>query len=118
MSGHALEHDGSRSGRWLRERRTRFVLWIAVIEAIAVALFHDVSRWTVIALAIVAWLVWLYAGRRSSSDTVRQATWIFAASQLLAIVAVVLAFIVVWTAILAAVAFAFIALFMVFNDRR
>ena len=115
---YALDHESSRTGRWLRARRTRFALWLAVIEAIVVALFHDASRWTVIGLAIIAWLLWLYAGRRSRSDSIRQVSWIFAASQLLAVLAVILAFIVFWTAIIAVAVFAVIALFFVFTDRR
>jgi hypothetical protein len=118
QAGYALEHDGTRAGRWLRARRTRFALWIAVVEAILVAFFHDVSRWTVIALALIAWLVWIYAGRKARSDSIRQVSWIFAASQLLAVLAVILAFIVFWTAIIAAVVFALVGLFFVFNDRR
>ena len=117
-TGYALDHDSSRPGRWLRARRTRFALWIAVVEAIVVALFHDASRWTVIGLAIVALVFWLYAGRKARSDSIRQMSWIFAASQLLAVLAVILAFIVFWTAIIAAVVFALIGLFFVFGDRR
>ena len=47
-----IEHHTTRAGRWLRARRIRAALWIAVIEGIIVALLHDVSRWTVIAVAI------------------------------------------------------------------
>jgi cytochrome b561 len=117
-STHAIEHSASRSGRWLRERRTRIVLWIAAAEAIVVAVFHDVSRWTVIGLAILAVALYVFSGRESSSYTYRQITWIFAASQLLAVIAAILAFIVFWTAIIAVVVFAVIALFFVFSDRR
>jgi hypothetical protein len=72
----------------------------------------------VIALGIVAFILYWFAGRTSRSDAFRQGSWIFAASQLLAVVAAVLAIILLWTAILAAVVFAVIALFFVFTDRR
>jgi cytochrome b561 len=117
-STHAIEHSASRSGRWLRERRTRIALSVAAVEAIVVAVFHDVSRWTVIGLAILAVVLYWFSGRESSSYSYRQLTWIFAASQLLAVIAAILAFIVFWTAIVAVVVFALIALFFVFADRR
>jgi hypothetical protein len=116
-SGGVVEHGTSRPGRWLRARRNGIALWVAVLEAIIVALLHDVSRWTVIVLAVVAVVLWLYAGRSSRSDTVRQVTWIFAASQLLALVAVILAFILFWTALILAAIFALVALFFLFVDR-
>ena len=116
-SSHAVATP-SRSGRWLRERRTRIALWIAAIEAILVAIFHDVSRFTVFALAVVAVVLYFSAGRRTRSDSGHQISWIFAISQLLAALAAILAFIVFWTAIVAMVIFALVALFYVFTDRR
>jgi hypothetical protein len=112
-----IEHGTSRTGRWLRTRRTRFALTIAAVEAIVVAVFHDASRWTVIGLAIVALAIYVAAGRTSRSDAFRQITWIFAASQLLAVIAAILAIIVFWMAIVAVVVFALIALFFIFSDR-
>ena len=113
-----IDHGTSRSGRWLRARRTRFALWIAVLEAIIVAVAHDVSRWTVIVLAIVSVALYMFAGRESRSDAFRQVTWILAVSQLLAVLAAIFAFIVFWAAIIAVVIFAAVALFFVFTDRR
>jgi hypothetical protein len=113
-----IEHGTSRPGRWLRARRNRIALSIALVEAIVVVIFHDVSRFTVIGLSAVAFIVYWFVGRASRWDTVRQVSWIFAASQLLAVIVAVLAFIVLWTAILAACVFAVIALFFVVTDRR
>ena len=117
-SPQVLEHGTSRPGRWLHARRTRIALWTAAIEAIVVAVFHDVSRFTVIALAVLGVILYWFSGRESRSDTYHQATWIFAVSQLLAVIAAILAFIVFWTAIIAVCVFALIALFFVFTDRR
>ena len=117
-SPHVIEHGTSKPGRWLRTRRVRIALSIAAIEAILVAIFHDVSRFTVIGAAIVAAVVYWGWGRNSRSDTTRQATWILVASQLLAVLAAILAFIVFWTAIVLVVVFALVALFFVFTDRR
>jgi hypothetical protein len=113
-----VEHGTSRSGRWLRARRTRIALWIAVAEAVVVAVFHGASRWTIIGLATVAVGVYVAAGRDSRHDTIRQVSWIFAASQLLAVLAAIFAFVVFWTAIVFVVLFALVALFFVFTDRR
>jgi hypothetical protein len=115
---HVIEHGTSRSGRWLRARRTRIAFWIAAIEAVAVAFSADISKWTVFALAALAVAVYTLAGRGSRSDTFRQSSWIFAASQLLAVLAAILAFVLFWTALVAVVVFALVALFFVFNDRR
>jgi cytochrome b561 len=117
-SSQVIEHGTSRPGRWLKGRRTRIALWIAAIEAIIVAVFHDVSRFTVIALAAAAVILYWYAGRRTRSDTFHQASWIFAVSQLLAVIAAILAFVVFWTAIILVCIFALVALFYVFTDRR
>ncbi len=118
MGTPALEHGSSRSGRWLRARRTRIVLWIAVAEGILVAVESNVSRWTVIVIAIPLILLYLYVGRKSRSDMFRQITWIAGASQALAVVAVILAFILFWTALVLAVIFAVIALAFFYFDRR
>jgi hypothetical protein len=117
-SSQLIEHGTSKPGRWLRARRNRIALPIALVEAIVVVIFHDVSRFTVIGVSIVAFALYWFAGRSSSSDGFRQASWIFAASQLLAVIAAVLAFIVFWAAIFAACVFAVIALFFVVTDRR
>src|SRR4051812_11755381 len=102
---HVIEHGTSKSGRWLRARRTRIALVIAAFEAVIVAVFNDASKWTVIGLAVVAGVLYWYAGRNSRSDMFRQLTWILAVSQLAAVLAVVLAVIFFWTAIIAAVVF-------------
>jgi hypothetical protein len=80
--GHILEHGTSKPGRWLRGRRFRATLWIAAIEGLLYVV-HVLHWWEAVALAAIAVLVWLYAGRRSRADVVREATWIFAVSQLL-----------------------------------
>lgn len=113
-----IEHGTSKLSRWLRARRFRFAFWIAVAEAIVVAVFHQFGRWTVIGLAIVACALYFGAGRNSRSDGFRQATWILAASQLLAVVAAIVSFIVVWGVIVAIIALTLIGLFIVFTDRR
>ena len=112
-----IEHRTSRTGRWLRARRIRAALWIAVVEGIIVALLHDLSRWTVIAVAIPLLALYLFWGRNARSDTVRQLLWIAGASQALAVVVVILAFILSWLALVLAAIFAFVAILFLLSDR-
>src|SRR5438105_3643460 len=88
-----IEHKTSRTGRWLRARRIRFALWIAVIEGN------------------------LFWGRTARSDTARQLSWIAGASQALAVVVVILAFILSWLALLLAGIFALVAVLFLLSDR-
>jgi hypothetical protein len=114
---HDVPQGSSRAGRWLQTRRVRLAAWIAAAEALVVLFSHDVTKWTVIVIAVVAVLAWL-GGRESGSHLVRQVLWIFAASQLLAVIAVILAWIVTWAVILAVVVFAVLGLVYLFLDRR
>ena len=104
-------------GGWLQQRRIRLAAWIAAAEGVVVLVSHDLTRWTVIALAIVGSIAWL-GGRESRSRTVRQVLWIFAASQLLAVILVILAWIVTWAIILAVVLLAVGGLAYLFLDHR
>jgi hypothetical protein len=112
-----IEHRTSRTGRWLRARRVRIALWIAVIEGIIVALAHDFSRWTVIAIAIPVLAIYVLWGRNAGSDTARQISWIAGASQALAVVVVIMAFILSWLALILAGIFAAVALLFLLVDR-
>ncbi len=115
--GRVIEHQSSRTGRWLRARRVRISLWIAVIEGLVVAFEKDFSRWTVIIVALPLLALYLVWGRNASSDTLRQISWIAAASQALAVVVVVLSFIIAWLALVIAGIFAAIALLFLLVDR-
>jgi hypothetical protein len=103
FGGHAIEHGSTRTGRWLRERRFRFTLWIATVEGLLYVL-HALHWWAAVLLAVIAVGFWWYVARGNRSDTLREAGWIFAVSQLL-VLCVPLAL-----AILKAVAFGVIAL--------
>ena len=102
-------------GGWL-DRRTRIALWIAVAEGIVV-LFSDLTKWTVMALTLVAVILW-YAVRETTHPLLRRAAWIFAASQLLALIMVILAWFFTWAAILAVVVAAIVGLMILFRERR
>ena len=68
-------------------------------------------------LAVVGSIAWL-GGRESRSRTVRQVLWIFAASQLLAVILVILAWILKLAIILAVVVLAIGGLAYLFIERR
>jgi phosphatidylserine synthase len=113
-----IEAGSTRTGRWLRERRLRLALWTAVIEGVLVAVSHDLTRWTVLVIAVIVLAFYVLAGRQMKWDVGRQLSWIAAASQALAILVVVLAFVVGLLAIVLVGLFAVIALVYLFSDYR
>ncbi len=70
-----------------------------------------------VAVAIPLLALYLFWGRTARSDTVRQLSWIAGASQALAVIVVIFAFILSWLALLLAGIFAAIALLFLFSDR-
>ena len=116
-STQAIDHGSNRAGRWLEERRIRLALWIAAAEALIVVVSHDVTKWTVIVIAIVSVIAYV-AVRESGPHMLRQIVWILAASSLLAVIAVILAWIVKWAVVMAIVIFAVLGLFYLFLDHR
>ncbi len=115
-TGTAIEHESSQGGRWLREHRVRTALWIAVLEVVLAALTASVSKYTIIALGLITIPVYLIWGK-DQRGTIRQVSWIAAASQALAVVAVLLShFIGLFVLVLAGL-FAAVALFLIFADK-
>ncbi len=80
-----LDKPESRPGRYLREHKMRLVLWIGAIEG-TLAILGAFDRWVlyVLAIASIAWYVAM--GRKYTSATARHISWIFAASQAIAVV--------------------------------
>ena len=114
----AIEAHSSRASRWLRERRLRLALWIAVIEGIVVAIRGDLSRWTVVVIAALVLLVYMSLRDRITWDAARQVIWIVAASQVMALLVVILAFVVGLIALVLVGLFAVLALVYLFSDLR
>ena len=113
-----IEAGSTRIGRWLRERRIKIALWAAVVEGLIAAFSHDIGRWTILALAVIVLAFYMVAGRQMKWDVARQLSWIAAASQVLAILVIIFAFILKLIAIVAIVAFALIALIYLLADHR
>jgi len=89
-----------------------------VIEGLLVALTADLTKWTVLVIGVILLAFYIVAGRSMRWDVARQLSWIAAASQALAILVVILAFVLGLLAIVAVVAFAIIALAYLFSDSR
>jgi hypothetical protein len=121
--GSAREHPvidshSSRASRWLRERRLRLALWIAVLEGIVVAVRGDISRWTVVVIAALVLLLYMSLRDRVRWDAGKQVLWIVAASQVLALLVVILAFVVGVIALVLVGLFAVFALIYLVSDLR
>src|SRR5215207_8665445 len=82
MNSLAIEHGSTRAGRWLRARRLRIALWIAVIEGLLV-IFHVIPVWAALLVAAAVLAFYLFVGRDLRSDVLRQASWVAAGSQAL-----------------------------------
>jgi hypothetical protein len=118
VSAHEVvaEERTSRAGSWLHERRLRLALLIALVESLVV-LLGGLGWFWVVGLALVA-LVLYYLGGRTRSQTMHEATWVFAASQLIAVVVPILWELVKFLAIVALVLMALVLLAFLLLDRR
>ena len=115
-SGPALEHGSSRIGRWLRARRIRIAFWIAVAEGILIV-FHAISWWLAIGVAVLVVAGWFSLAHRLRSDTARQAWWIAAVSQALVALVPVLVLVVGTLALILVGLLAVLALVLLFSSR-
>jgi hypothetical protein len=114
--GALVEHGTSRTSRWLRARRVRIALWVAVIEGLLVVV-HVISWPIAIIVAAAVILGYFYGAGRLGSDTARQVAWIAAVSQALVALVPVLLIIVGTLAVIAVAVLAIVALILLFSDR-
>jgi len=112
-----IDHGSPKSQRYLRAHRVRITLWIGVIEGILV-LFGVLPHLAVYLLAIVAVGFYVLVGRKYTSPTARDLTWVFATSQLLAVLVPALLFAFKWLAIAAIIGAAVVGLVLLFSDRK
>ena len=102
----------------MRARRVRLAIWVAVAEGLIVALENDISKWTVMILAIAVLALYFVAGRNLKWDVGRQLAWIAAASQVLALLVALFAFILWGVAVGVIVVLAILALVYLYSDLR
>jgi hypothetical protein len=107
----------STSGLWLHERRLRVALLIGLVESIAVVI-GGLGWFWVLAVAAAAVAFYIFVGRDFRFHAVREASWIAAASQLIAVIVPVLWEVLRIVAILVLVVMAAILLVMLLADRR
>jgi hypothetical protein len=84
-----IEAGESGRGNWLRERRLRLALLIGLVESLLV-LWGGLGWFWVLALAAVAVVLDAFAARGARFHALREIAWIFAASQLIAVIVPVL----------------------------
>jgi hypothetical protein len=110
-----IEHRQSASSRWLRERRFRIALLIAFVESLLVVT-SSLGWFWVVGAAVIAVMLYLL-GKRTTSSTVHEVTWILAASQLISVIVPVLWEAVKFLAILVLVLLALFFLAILLLDR-
>jgi hypothetical protein len=115
--GAVIEHRTSRPGRWLRERRVRIALWLAVIEG-ALVVLHAISWPIALVIAIAVVVLYFSARDRLHSDLAGQVAWIAAVSQALVMLVPVFVFILGAVALIIVAILAVVALVLLFSDRR
>src|SRR6266550_7733946 len=114
--GAVIEHGSSRPGRWLRERRLRIALWVAVIEGIFIV-FHQIPVAVAIVVGIAVVVLYFTQGDRLSSDTAGQVAWIAAVSQVL-VMLVPIFLLVLWSVAVFVLAILAVAALVLLLSRR
>ena len=114
--GEVIEHGTTRHGRWLRERRLRVALWIAVIEGILIVV-HTIPLSLALVVAVLVVAAYFWGRERLGSYTARQVGWIAAASQAAVAIVPVLLFFASFLALLVLALLAVVALVVLFADR-
>jgi hypothetical protein len=119
MAMSTLDQRLSKPAQYLRAHRFRIALWIAAPEGLLVVLgvVGDL-RLVVYVLAVVAIGFWVGVARKYHSSAAREAGWIFAASQALAVLVPIVLIIAKWAAITAIAILAIVALVFLFAERE
>jgi hypothetical protein len=112
-----IEAGESGRGNWLRERRLRLALLIGLVESLLVV-FAGLGWFWVLALAAAAVALYIFVARGARYHALREVAWIFAASQLIAVIVPVLWVVAKFVAVLILVVMAALLLIMLLMDRR
>ena len=110
-SGSPAEH------RHRRLRQLQIAVGIALVEGVVVGFFSGATRWIVVALAVIAVLLYITLGRSARWQSVHDILWILAFSQALAVIVAVLAFFFSWVAFAVAAVLAVAVLVLLVIDR-
>jgi hypothetical protein len=117
---HAIEGSPDRKS-WYHRHRFRIVIWIAVIEGIAVWATHGIHIATLIVLGVIAFvflMLYRFTTERTHSSLLHEVTWFLAASQLGATILVAAGLILLPALAILLVIFALVALGLLLLDRR
>ena len=114
--GAVVEHGTGRLSRWLRARRLRIALWIAVAEGVLIV-FHAIAVPIAIVVGIAIVALYFTAGDRLRSDTVGQVAWIAAVSQVLVMLVPVF-LLVLWSVAVFVLAILAVAALVLLLSRR
>ncbi len=111
-----IEHGETRNARFLRRQRLQIALLVAAVEGILV-LAGSIPWWAVLlaAATALALYVWL---RSTSSQNIRQLTWIAAVSQLVVVLVPIAAAVLTALAVVVLALFVLGALGALLRDRR
>lgn len=112
-----IEQGRNRFGRALREYRLRIALLLALAEGILV-LVGEIPWWSVVLVAVVAVALYVSGGRKAGREEAREASWIFAVSQVAVVLVPALALVLTAFAVVALVLIAVVALVVLLRDRR
>jgi hypothetical protein len=117
VTGTAAEHERSGTALWLEQRRLKIAIGLAFFEGILVALSADFTRWTVIIISAPIIAFYFLAGRTLESKTGRDASWVAAAAQALAVCLCIIWLVVGSIALIAAGILAAIVLVLLLGER-
>ena len=106
----------SKPAKYLRDHRFKLTFWVAAAEGLLVFV-GVIPHLAMYVLAIAAIAFWGFLARNYKSATARNLSWIFAASQALAVLIPVVLFVAKWFAIGAIALIAIAALVILFAER-
>jgi hypothetical protein len=112
-----IEHGDAGRTRWLRERRLKIALGLAIVEGLLVAV-DVIPAWIAIVFAIAALGLYFWWARALTAPSLRDTAWVIAVWQAVVLLVPVLVVIVGTLALVAVAAIAVLALVALFADRR
>jgi hypothetical protein len=106
---------------WYHRHRLRIVIWVAVLEGIAIWATHGLHITTILVVGVIAvafFMLYRFTRERTQSSLLNEVTWFLAASQLGATILVLAGKVLIGAFFILLVIFALIALGLLLLDRR